>query len=173
MFSDPKSERLSSPGEPIPGWLACLLLLSITFALYSPSLYFEFVWDDAAYIRENYRIHALDLLHLRSFWTGTYLGHYAPFHHLFLALVYAVEGNAPFPFHVANLAIHMRRPSGMPALRGPSYPSGDSRVDIGVEEHSVVSTPARLNLVLLAIPGNFACVAAGSLRGTLRSFRPH
>lgn len=87
-------------------WLACALLLSIVLALYGASLHFEFVWDDTAYIRENYRVHALDWIHLKSFWTRTYLGHYAPLHHLLLALVYSIDGNDPFYFHLANLLIH-------------------------------------------------------------------
>ena len=29
------------------------LLLTITFALYGPTLYFDFAWDDSLYIVEN------------------------------------------------------------------------------------------------------------------------
>ena len=90
-----------------PAWLSCALLLSIVVALYGATLHYSFVWDDAAYIRENYRIHALDWLHVKSFWTRTYLGHYAPVHHLLLALIYSISGNQPFWFHLANLLLHM------------------------------------------------------------------
>jgi len=34
-------------------FLPYALLLSLTFALYGPTLYFHFVWDDFEYIIEN------------------------------------------------------------------------------------------------------------------------
>ncbi|MCH8269459.1 MAG: hypothetical protein IH846_18325, partial [Acidobacteria bacterium] len=36
-------------------FLPYALLLAVTFALYATTLYFNFVWDDIAYIERNYR----------------------------------------------------------------------------------------------------------------------
>ncbi|MSO19011.1 MAG: hypothetical protein EXQ56_00875 [Acidobacteria bacterium] len=87
-------------------WLPCALLLIITFALYGASVYFNFVWDDSIYIRENYRIRSLDWLHIRAIWTSTYLGHYAPLHHTLLSLLYRVSGMEPFGYHLGQVLIH-------------------------------------------------------------------
>ncbi len=95
--------------ERLRGWQKILpyaLLLSITFTLYSASLYFQFVWDDVAYVTKNYRIQGLDWVHVRAFWTGTYLGHYAPVQHSLLALLYSLFGIDPFGYHLAQLVLH-------------------------------------------------------------------
>ncbi|MBI4464602.1 MAG: glycosyltransferase family 39 protein [Acidobacteria bacterium] len=82
------------------------LLLSVTFALYVPALYFEFVWDDVVYVQNNFRAHGLDLVHLRAIWTNTYLGHYAPLHHTLLALLYRFFQMDPFGYHLGQLLLH-------------------------------------------------------------------
>ncbi|HEY7616364.1 MAG TPA: glycosyltransferase family 39 protein, partial [Terriglobales bacterium] len=87
-------------------WLPYALLLAVTFALYGATLCFDFVWDDILYIHRNYRIHRLDLPHLYAFWTGTYLGHYAPVQHTFLALLYHFFGVEPFGYHLAQVLVH-------------------------------------------------------------------
>ena len=88
-------------------WLFVELVLATTFALYSTSLYFEFVWDDNAYIQENFRIQALDWIHIKSFWTKTYLGHFAPLHHQLLAIIYHFAEYTPFLYHLVNVLLHM------------------------------------------------------------------
>jgi tetratricopeptide (TPR) repeat protein len=96
------SDRLHSWGRLLP----YALLLAIVFALYSPSLYYEFVWDDAHYVTTNYRIQGLTQPQVKAVWTQTYLGHYAPVHHTFLALVHQVAGTDPFAYHLAQLLLH-------------------------------------------------------------------
>ncbi|MBI2817779.1 MAG: tetratricopeptide repeat protein [Acidobacteria bacterium] len=82
------------------------LLLGVTLALYASTLYFHFAWDDTVYIIQNYRIHGLALPQLKAVWTQTYLGHYAPIHHTFLALVHRVSAENPFGYHLAQLVVH-------------------------------------------------------------------
>ncbi|OFW09128.1 MAG: hypothetical protein A3G20_08380 [Acidobacteria bacterium RIFCSPLOWO2_12_FULL_59_11] len=82
------------------------LLLSVTFALYATTLYFDFVWDDDVYIRKNYRIQGLSPLYLRAIWSNVYLGHYAPIQHTFLAVLHHFSGMEPFGYHLAQLLIH-------------------------------------------------------------------
>ena len=55
---DRRTSWLDFP-ERLVSWQRLLpyaLLLTVTLALYGPSLYFDFVWDDAVYIRTNFRI---------------------------------------------------------------------------------------------------------------------
>ena len=96
-------ERLNSWGRFLP----YALLLSIAFALYGPSLYYEFVWDDFYYVNTNYRIQGLTEPQLKAVWTATYLGHYSPVHHTFLALLYQVFGTDPFGYHLAQMLLHV------------------------------------------------------------------
>ena len=83
------------------------LLLSIAFALCAPALYYEFVWDDFYYVTTNYRVQGLTEAQLKAVWTQTYLGHYAPVHHTFLALLYQIVGAEPFGYHLAQLLLHL------------------------------------------------------------------
>ena len=82
------------------------LLLSVTFALYGESLYFNFEWDDVLYIQQNFWIRQLSFRHLEAIWTGTFLGHYAPITLSSLAVLYHFFGLEPFGFHVAQLLLH-------------------------------------------------------------------
>src|SRR5450759_4427247 len=96
------SERLDSWRKLLP----CALLLSVTFALYATTLYYEFVWDDDVYIFQNFRAQGLSSVHIRAIWTGTYLGHYAPIHHMFLAFLHHFSGMEPFGYHLGQLLVH-------------------------------------------------------------------
>ncbi len=87
-------------------WLPYALLISVTSALYAVTLYYEFVWDDWVYIVQNYRIQGLDWMHIRAFWSDIYLGHYAPVHHSFFALVYHFAGMEPYGYHLGQVLIH-------------------------------------------------------------------
>lgn len=91
------------------GWQRAIpyaLLLFITAALYATTLHFDFVWDDNAYVLRNYRIQGFDWIHLHAIWTHTFLGHYAPVQHSFLAFVYYFSGLNPFGYHLAQLLVH-------------------------------------------------------------------
>lgn len=82
------------------------LLLSVTVALYGSSLYFDFVWDDVAYVEKNFRVQGLSLMHFRAFWTGAYLAHYAPMHHTLLAILYHFSALEPFGYHLGQVLLH-------------------------------------------------------------------
>ena len=81
-------------------------MLIVTFAVYGTTLYFEFEWDDHLYIERNLWIRELSLLNLQAIWRGTYLGHYAPVHHAFLAILYHFCGLEPFGYHLAQFLLH-------------------------------------------------------------------
>lgn len=95
--------------EKLDSWRKLLpfaLLLSVTFALYATTLYFRFVWDDEFYVLQNFRAQGLSYRHLRAVWTSTYLGHYAPIQHTFLAILHHFSGMEPFGYHLGQLLVH-------------------------------------------------------------------
>ena len=87
-------------------FLPYALLLAVTFALYATTLYFYFAWDDIAYIERNYRIHGLSLARLWAIWTSTYMGHYAPIQHTFLAILHSFSGLEALGYHLGQLLVH-------------------------------------------------------------------
>ena len=95
-------ERLASWQKLLP----YALLLIVTLALYGPALYFDFVWDDFYYLAKNYQIQGFSPQHLRMIWTTSYLGHFAPIHHLFLSLLYFFSGTDHFGYHLGQLLVH-------------------------------------------------------------------
>ena len=95
--------------ERLTAWQKCLpygLLLSVTFAVYGTTLYFDFEWDDYFYIEQNLRIRGLSLAHLQAIWSNPHVGHYAPIHQTVLAVLYYWSGLEPFGYHVAQLLLH-------------------------------------------------------------------
>jgi len=81
-------------------------LLSVVFALYGTTLYFNFEWDDHLYVEQNAWIRELSLPHFRAIWSSAYLGHYAPVDHTFLAILYHFYGLDPFGYHLAQVLLH-------------------------------------------------------------------
>ena len=81
-------------------------LLTVTFLLYGTTIYFQFVWDDVVYVTQNYRVQGLSWAHLRAVWTETYLGHYAPVQHTFLAILHHFSGMDPFGYHLGQFLVH-------------------------------------------------------------------
>jgi tetratricopeptide (TPR) repeat protein len=86
--------------------LAALVLLGISLVLYSPTLSFGFVYDDSAYVVENYRIQGLSPAHILAIWKNSFSGHYAPIHQMLLALIHVFSGLNPFGYHLAQVLLH-------------------------------------------------------------------
>ncbi|OFV96866.1 MAG: hypothetical protein A3H94_00570 [Acidobacteria bacterium RIFCSPLOWO2_02_FULL_60_20] len=96
-------EQLEGLGKLLPYGL----LLSITLALYGPTLFFDFVSDDRRYVLENLQIRRLTWDHFREMWTSSYFSNYAPLHNLIMAVAYAAGGGLdPFAFHLTQLVLH-------------------------------------------------------------------
>jgi hypothetical protein len=83
-----------------------VLLTAVTLALYVPSLYFDFVWDDFAYVVNNYRIQGLAWINIKTIWSHSFLGHYAPVQHSFLAAIHGLSGLDPFGYHLGQVLVH-------------------------------------------------------------------
>jgi hypothetical protein len=87
-------------------WLAWVLLLAIAWALYADSLFYNFVWDDWYYIKDNPLAREWSLAGLKAIWTSTHLGHYAPVTITVLAYLRHLFGLDPHGFHLAQLIVH-------------------------------------------------------------------
>lgn len=87
-------------------WLPWALLLAITAALYGPSLFYNFVWDDWYYIKDNPLTKEWSREGLKSVWTSNHLGHYAPVTITALAFLRHIFGLEPYGFHLAQLVVH-------------------------------------------------------------------
>lgn len=87
-------------------WLPLALLLVITVTIYSPSLYYSFVWDDWYYIKDNPLTREWSWAGLKQIWSSTHLGHYAPVMITALAYLRHLFGLEPYGFHLAQMVVH-------------------------------------------------------------------
>lgn len=92
----------SKPGKII--LIAALLSAIAAFALYLPSLGFDFVnWDDQLYVYENPRLQGPGL---KWALTSVILGTWVPVTFLSLSLDHAIWGLNPLGYHLTNSALH-------------------------------------------------------------------
>lgn len=104
--------------------LIALILVGLTLVVFSPVRNYGFVWDDHVNITENPYLNPPAFPRLLSFWQKPYEGLYVPLTYSlwgmiarFASFPSAVPGKAglqPFPFHAANLVLHVF--SGWPYL---------------------------------------------------------
>lgn len=66
-----------------------------------------FVWDDRGYILNNPVIRSLNWQNLRAAFSQSFEGNYAPLHILSYMLIHAFSGEAPWGYHLANVALHI------------------------------------------------------------------
>jgi tetratricopeptide (TPR) repeat protein len=93
-------------GKTSPYWLPLPVLL--TFLLYTPSLLNDFVpnWDDGGYVLEYEPIQRINTENIKEIFTSFYKGNYHPLTTTFYALIYAIDGDNAFYFHLLNLLLH-------------------------------------------------------------------
>jgi protein O-mannosyl-transferase len=83
-----------------------VLVLAAAVAVYAQTLFYGFSWDDDLYVLRNALVRKMDWLHLNAIWTTTFVGHYAPLNLTLLAVLRAVFGYQPGPFHAAQVVLH-------------------------------------------------------------------
>ena len=90
-------------------WVFILILLSVTFIAYIPTLKNGFIltWDDSGYVTNNTLIHSLSPVALKEIFTSTVAASYVPLPILTFAIEYKIGGNDPFIFHLTNLLLHL------------------------------------------------------------------
>lgn len=96
---------LSGPRE---NTLPLLLLLLLTVATYWEVTTHSILanWDDHVYITHNYAIRGFSLENLKAAFSGYYVGNYAPVQIISYMLDYALWGNNPPGWFLANISYH-------------------------------------------------------------------
>lgn len=87
---------------------AFLLIVSITFIVFRPSLSNELVnWDDPDYVLDNSLIADLSLPHIKLIFSSFKMGNYHPLTVISYKLDYLISGIKPYGYHLINLLLHM------------------------------------------------------------------
>ncbi len=84
------------------------LLLAVTFIAYFPSLKNNFTkWDDSKYVLENPQVKSLSLENIKSMFTSSYQGNYAPLTFLSFSLNYRISSESPQGYLLTNILLHL------------------------------------------------------------------
>ena len=86
--------------------IVSLLLFSIAFLIYIPSLQNGFVWDDEKYILDNTHIHSLNTQSLRWMFTSSHSSNWHPLTWFSHALDYTLWGLQPQRHRLINIIFH-------------------------------------------------------------------
>jgi protein O-mannosyl-transferase len=88
-------------------WILLVLIVSITFVTFLPTLGNDFVtWDDDDNLTENPLYRGLGWSELRWMWTTILMGHYIPLTWMTFGLDYLVWGMNPAGYHLTNVVLH-------------------------------------------------------------------
>ena len=88
-------------------WILLVVIVSITFVTFLPTLGNDFVtWDDDDNLTENPLYRGLSWSELRWMWTTTLMGHYIPLTWMTFGLDYLVWGMNPAGYHLTNVVLH-------------------------------------------------------------------
>lgn len=91
----------------MPKWTLPLLIVSVVFLCFSPSLGNGFVnWDDPANLTQNHHIRGFSAENLRWMWSTFHMGHYIPLTWMTLAADWTIWGQEPFGYHLTSLLLH-------------------------------------------------------------------
>jgi tetratricopeptide (TPR) repeat protein len=84
-----------------------LVLALVTFAVFSPALWNQFVeWDDQVNLTQNEGYRGLGPKQLKYFFTTVLMGHYIPLTWLTFGLDYVLWGMNPMGYHLTSLIIY-------------------------------------------------------------------
>jgi tetratricopeptide (TPR) repeat protein len=84
-----------------------LLIALVTFAVFSPALWNQFVdWDDQVNFLTNNDYRGLGWTHLRWMFTSFLMGQWIPLTWMTLGLDYTLWGMKPLGYHLTNLLLH-------------------------------------------------------------------
>lgn len=95
------------PQRSFAGMLVALLVLVVTFLVYSQAIGFGFVnWDDDVYLFENARLHSARMQDVAWFLTNPYYHAYIPLTMLSHMFDIQVWGVTPAGHHLGNIVLH-------------------------------------------------------------------
>ncbi len=101
----PTLSRLASRALTV--WGIPLTLSLITFVVFSPALWNDFVeWDDQINLYENPAYRGLGAAQVKYFFTTVLMGHYIPLTWITFGLDYVLWGMNPMGYHLTNLIVH-------------------------------------------------------------------
>lgn len=101
----PTLSRLTSHALTV--WGIPLALCLITFVVFSPALWNDFVeWDDQINLYENPAYRGLGAAQFKYFFTTVLMGHYIPLTWTTFGLDYVLWGMNPMGYHLTNLIVH-------------------------------------------------------------------
>ncbi len=82
------------------------LLILIPFIIFFPAVNYEFVWDD--YLHQNHpSLQKVSTQSLLQIWQKPYVGMYIPVSYTTWALLKNETGFNPYPYHLANITLHI------------------------------------------------------------------
>jgi len=104
-----------APGaSPLPTWWGIAFVLALTFAVYLPTLRYQFVHDDRGQIVENPAVHswrAVPAYFTAHAWAAVmpneYVNYYRPIFLLWLRINDAVFGNQVWGWHLSTILAHI------------------------------------------------------------------
>jgi Flp pilus assembly protein TadD len=103
----PLAARRPLPGKFLVAGLTPALIALLTFAVFSPALWNDFVeWDDYKNFVENFDYRGLAWKNIRWMFTSAVLAQWIPVSWLTLAVDYRIWGMNPFGYHLTNILIH-------------------------------------------------------------------
>ncbi len=114
-----RTVSVGSAGTPtdaseLPSWLGVAVVLLLTFAVYSPTLSYQFVHDDRGQILENPAIHSwhtVPTYFTAHVWAGVmpdeWVNYYRPLFLLWLRINEAVFGNRAWGWHLTTILLHV------------------------------------------------------------------
>lgn len=115
MMPTPQMQYGSAPAQhtPLVHRLVIWAILAATFAVYAPTLHFQFVYDDKSQVVENPRVHSWRFLpqyfgqHVWAHISRIQPSFYRPLFLVWLRVNHAAFGVHPGAWHLATLAIHL------------------------------------------------------------------
>lgn len=89
--------------------IAAMVLILAPLLVFAPSLRHEFilVWDDSTYVLSNSAAHGFSPLHLKTAFTSSLCGNYAPLHTVSYMLDYTFWGLNPAGYILHNILLHI------------------------------------------------------------------
>ncbi len=122
-FGSTTSEGKTSAGQPaareiinprLPAWCGIAIVLALTFAVYIPTLRYQFVHDDRGQIVDNPAVHswhAVPAYFTAHAWAAVmpdeYVNYYRPIFLLWLRINDAVFGNHAWGWHLSTILAHV------------------------------------------------------------------
>ncbi len=107
-------QNAGNPAKPFLLFMAALVVMAITVAVYYPSLHGDFVWDDLPYLMGNPHIQKFNWENVTWMFTTFHLSNWHPLTWLSFAFDYYWQGGLiSWGFHLTNVILHSLNSIGL------------------------------------------------------------